>query len=204
MPVRIKICGITSVGDAQAAVGAGADALGFVFFEKSPRHLTPAQAREIIATLPPLVLRVGVFVNPAVELVQQARAAGIQVLQFHGEESPDFCRQQPVPVIKGFRLQDEFSLLGCREFTGLPWLLDSYVPGQPGGTGAIFNWELAIKAKASNPVILLAGGLTPDNVAEAVRRVRPYAVDVSSGVELAPGKKDAAKMRAFVAAARAA
>lgn len=204
MPVRVKICGITSATDAQAAVAAGADALGFVFFEKSPRFVTPAQAREIIATLPPLVLRVGVVVNPAAELVQQVLAAGIQVLQFHGEETPEQCRQQPVPVIKGFRLQDELSLLGCRDYTGLPWLLDSFVPGQAGGTGAVFNWELAVKAKASNPIILLAGGLTPDNVAEAVRRVRPYAVDVSSGVESAPGKKDAAKMRAFVAAARAA
>ncbi|WCJ58906.1 phosphoribosylanthranilate isomerase [Fontisphaera persica] len=204
MPVRIKICGITSAADAQAAVAAGADALGFVFYEKSPRYVTPAQAREIMAGLPPLVVRVGVMVNPAAELVQQAVQAGIQVLQFHGEETPEVCRQQAVPVIKGFRLQDELSLLGCREYTGLPWLLDSYVAGQAGGTGAVFNWELAVKAKASNPVIILAGGLTPDNVAEAVRRVRPYAVDVSSGVESAPGKKDAAKMRAFVAAVRAA
>jgi phosphoribosylanthranilate isomerase len=204
MAVRVKICGITSEADAQAAVTAGADALGFVFYEQSPRHVTPARAAEIMAALPPFVTRVGVFVNPTVDLVRAAVGAGIQVLQLHGEESPDFCRQQTVPVIKGFRLRDELSLLTCRDYQGLPWLLDSYVAGQPGGTGAVFNWDLALKAKASNPLILLAGGLTPDNVAEAIRRVRPYAVDVSSGVETAPGKKDGARMRAFVAAARAA
>ncbi|MCX8157450.1 MAG: phosphoribosylanthranilate isomerase [Verrucomicrobiae bacterium] len=204
MPLRIKICGITSAADAQAAVAAGADALGFVFYEKSPRYVTPAQARDIVAALPPFVVRVGVLVNPAAELVQEVLAAGMQVLQFHGDETLEQCRQQPVPVIKGFRLQDELSLLTCRDYTGLPWLLDSYVAGQAGGTGAVFNWELAVKAKASNPLIILAGGLTPDNVAEAIRRVRPYAVDVSSGVEAAPGRKDAAKLRAFVAAARAA
>lgn len=204
MPIRVKICGITSEGDAQAAVAAGADALGFVFYEKSPRYVTPAQARGIMATLPPFTLRVGVLVNPSVELVKEVLEAGIQVLQFHGEESPEICRAQRVPVIKGFRLQDELSLLSCRDYHGLPWLLDSYVAGQPGGTGAAFNWDLAVKAKASNATIILAGGLTPDNVAEAIRRVRPYAVDVSSGVETAPGKKDAAKMKALVAAARAA
>jgi len=204
MPVRVKICGITSEADALAAAAAGADAVGFVFYEKSPRHVTPAAARSIIAALPPLITRVGVFVNPEEGLVREAVAAGIQVLQFHGEESPEFCRQQNVPVIKGFRLKDELSLLSCRDYQGLPWLLDSFVAGQAGGTGAVFNWDLALKAKASNPLIILAGGLTSDNVAEAIRRVRPYAVDVSSGVESAPGKKDAAKMRAFVAAVRAA
>lgn len=204
MPIRVKICGITSEADALAAAAAGADAVGFVFYEKSPRYVTPSAARSIMAALPPLVIRVGVFVNPEEGLVREAVAAGIQVLQLHGEESPEFCRHQNVPVIKGFRLKDELSLLSCRDYQGLPWLLDSFVAGQAGGTGAVFNWDLALKAKSSNPVIVLAGGLTPDNVAEAIRRVRPYAVDVSSGVESAPGKKDAAKMRAFVAAARAA
>lgn len=204
MSVRVKICGITSVADARAALEAGADALGFVFYEASPRHVTLETAREIIAALPPFAARVGVFVNPAEDLVRQALACGLDTLQFHGEEPPEFCGRFGIRAIKGFRLQDDVALLTCMDYKGFPWLLDSFVPGQPGGTGAVFNWELAVKAKKSNPTIILAGGLTPANVAEAVRKVRPYAVDVSSGVESAPGKKDLAKLRAFIAAAKVA
>jgi phosphoribosylanthranilate isomerase len=205
MPIRVKICGITNGQDAQAAVAAGADALGFVFSEKSPRYLTPEQAGEIIRTLPPFVARVGVFVNPAPALVQAAMAQGVDTLQFHGEEPADFCRSfAGARVIKAFRLQDEISLLACMDYKGLPWLLDSHVAGVAGGTGEIFNWDLAVKAKQSNPVILLAGGLTLKNVADAIHKVHPFAVDVSSGVEISPGKKDAAKIRAFMAAVRTA
>jgi phosphoribosylanthranilate isomerase len=204
MSVRVKICGITNAPDARAALEAGADALGFVFSESSPRNVPLNTAREIISQLPPFAARVGVFFNPAEELVRQAITCGLDTLQFHGEESPEFCGRFGLRAIKGFRLQDDVSLLTCMDYKAFPWLLDSYVPGQPGGTGAVFNWELAVKAKKSNPAIILAGGLTPANVAEAVHKVRPYAVDVSSGVESAPGKKDLAKLRAFIAAAKVA
>lgn len=202
--VRVKICGLTSLADAQAAVAAGADALGFMFYSQSPRCITPAAAREIIAQLPPLIARVGVFVNPTPEAVRDAIACGVDTLQFHGEEPLEFCRQFAQPVIKALRLRDADSLQACLPYRGLPWLLDSYVPGLRGGTGARFNWDLAVAARKENPCIILAGGLTPDNVAEAVRQVHPFAVDVSSGVELSPGRKDPAKVRAFVAAAKGA
>jgi len=204
MNVRVKVCGITSLADARAALEAGADALGFMFWEGSPRNIALGAAREIIAQLPPLASRVGVFVNPAEDLVRQAITCGLDVLQFHGEEPPDFCGRFGLRAIKAFRLQDDVSLLACMDYKAFPWLLDSYVPGQPGGTGAVFNWELAVKAKKSNAAIILAGGLTPANVAEAVHKVKPYAVDVSSGVEASPGKKDPAKMRAFITAAKVA
>ncbi len=203
MDVRVKICGITSQADAQAAVQAGADALGFMFYEKSPRFLTAAAAAEIIATLPPFVARVGVFVDPTEERVgHTAMACNLSTIQLHGEESPEFCARLALPVIKAFRILDAASLKPLAAYRTAGWLLDSYVAGQPGGTGRHFNWDLALQAKQSGRPIILAGGLTPENVAEAVRRVQPFAVDVSSGVESAPGRKDAALTRAFVVAVR--
>jgi phosphoribosylanthranilate isomerase len=203
MSVRVKICGITHVEDALAAVDAGADALGFMFVEASPRRVTYEQAAEIIRKLPPFVARVGVFVNPSPDQVQTAIAeTGIDTLQFHGEEKPEFCRQFEMRVIKAFRVRDAESLKPLADFRSETWLLDSFVEGKHGGTGAVFNWDLASQAVKQGGRVILAGGLTPENVAEAVRRVRPYALDVSSGVELTPCRKDAAKVRAFIAAAK--
>jgi phosphoribosylanthranilate isomerase len=227
MIVRIKVCGITSVTDALAAVEAGADALGFMFYEQSARFVSPSLAAEIIRHLPPQVTRVGVFVGAAeAEVRRAAEACGLDTLQFHGDESPAFCARFAVgesPEVlrtevrvpaaatpSGYRVIRAFRILNADSLAALPayrcgaWLLDSYVPGQRGGTGAKFNWELAVQAKQAGAPVILAGGLTPDNVAAAVRQVRPYGVDVSSGVESAPGRKDPARLRAFVRAARGA
>ena len=202
MSVRVKICGLTSLEDALGAMNAGADALGFMFYEGSPRHLTLAQAREILVHLPPFVTRVGVFVNPSAAQVREAIACGLDALQFHGEEPSEFCRQFGRRWLKAFRVRDAASLELCRPYAGMPWLLDSYVPGQRGGTGATFNWEIAAQAARENPQIILAGGLTPDNIAAALKQVRPYAVDASSGVESAPSKKEPEKVCAFIRAAK--
>lgn len=203
--MRVKICGITTLPDAIAAVRAGADALGFMFYEQSSRRLSIEAAAAIARELPPFVAKVGVFVDPARESVKEAIAkCHLSAVQLHGTESPDFCCSLDAAVIKAFRMQGPASLDQLVNYPTSAWLLDSYVPNQPGGTGERFNWELAVKAKAFGRPIVLAGGLTPENVASAVEQVQPYGVDVSSGVESAPGKKDAGKMRAFVAAAKCA
>lgn len=205
MSVKVKICGITNVEDAQTAVAAGADLLGFVFYEGSPRHVTIEQAAAITRVVPPYVVRVGLFVNAAEELVSDATTAcGLQLLQFHGDEKPEYCRQFPAMSMKAFRVKDAETIRQLPEFPTDAWLLDAFVPGQLGGTGHSFNWDLAIDAVKLGRPVFLAGGLTPENVAEAVRKVRPFGVDVSSGVESAPGKKDPAKVRAFIQAAKAA
>jgi len=203
MMTRVKICGITSEADALAAVEAGADALGFMFYEASARFIAAREAAAILGALPPFVVRVGVFVNATEERVREvAEECGLDALQFHGDETPEFCARFAGRVIKAFRVRDEESLKGLSAYPVGAWLLDSYVPDQRGGTGALFNWDLALEAKTAGRPVILAGGLTPENVAEAVRRVQPYAVDVSSGVESSPGRKDPAKMRAFIQAVR--
>ncbi len=203
MNVRVKICGITRREDALAAVAAGADALGFMFYAPSPRAMTVSAAAEICRLLPPFVAKVGVFVDATEEFIREtARECRLDTLQFHGRETPEFCGRFALPVIKAFRVRGPESLTGLREYPTAAWLLDSFVPGQPGGTGARFNWALAAQAAQYGRPILLAGGLTPGNVAEAIRQTQPYAVDVSSGVESAPGRKDLAKVGAFVAAVR--
>jgi len=203
--VKVKICGITNRDDALAAVEAGADALGFVFYEKSPRFITVSAAAGIIRQLPLAVLKVGVFVNAPKQAVHDAIAAcGLTLLQFHGDEPPDYCLQFKVRTMKAFRIRDAESLRELPQYKTNFWLLDAYTPDKPGGTGEKFNWDLAVEAQKLGRPIFLAGGLTPENVAEAVQRVRPYGVDVSSGVESAPGRKDHAKVRAFIRAARAA
>jgi phosphoribosylanthranilate isomerase len=205
MSVKVKICGITNLDDALAAVEAGTDALGFMFCESSPRNVSLTTAADIIRRLPPFIARVGVFVNPAGELVKSAIAScGVDTLQFHGEETPEFCRRFGLKTIKAFRMQGKETLGGVREYATDAWLLDSFVAGVRGGTGATFHWELAVEAKKLGRPIILAGGLTPKNVAEAVQQVRPYAVDVSSGVESSPGKKDHGKVREFIVAATSA
>ena len=203
--VKVKICGLTSAADAQAAVEAGADALGLMFYAGSPRHVSIQAARSIAAALPPHIIRVGVFLDPDPSGVFAAiEACGLNLLQFHGAETAEFCAQFGIMTLKAFRLRDAASLLPMAGFQADAFLLDSYVPEKPGGTGETFNWDLALRARNFGKPIFLAGGLTPQNAAQAVRKVQPFAVDVFSGVEQSPGKKDAQKMRDFVAAVRAA
>ena len=205
MSVKVKICGITNVADALAAAGAGADMIGLMFYEGSPRHVTIATAAEISRALPPFVLRVGVFVNPEEALVTRAIAdCNLSLLQFHGDETSEFCTQFGLMSVKALRVRDAESLLSLENFQTDAFLLDAHSKSGLGGTGEKFNWDLAVAAQKFGKPIFLAGGLTPENVADAVRQVRPFAVDVSSGVESAPGKKDTAKVRAFIAAAKAA
>ncbi len=206
MIMRVKICGITNHEDAKAALDAGADALGFVFYDKSPRAVPPAVARTIIAGLPPFVLTVGVFVNEDAKVVRDVMDhCGLVLAQLHGDETPAYCEGLGRPVLKAIRVKDRGSFLALAEFQGRAgvrgFLIDAFSNEAYGGTGRLSNWALAAEA-AKVASIVLAGGLTPDNVADAVRAVRPYGVDVSSGVESAPGKKDPAKIAAFIRAAR--
>ena len=203
MSTRVKICGITNLADAQVAADAGADALGFVFYEKSPRFVSMKTAVEISRALPPFIVRVGVFVNPSEELILKAVAeCGLTLLQFHGDEPPEFCAQFGLMSMKAFRIRDAGSLKDLPKYKTDAWLLDAYSSDTLGGTGGVFNWDLAVEAQKTSRPIFLAGGLTPGNVAEAIRKVRPFGVDVSSGVESSPGKKDHAKVRAFISAAK--
>jgi phosphoribosylanthranilate isomerase len=203
LPVLVKICGFTRAEDALAAVALGADALGFNFWPRSKRYLAPASAREIIARLPPATRTVGVFVDPTRdELLAAIAASGVREVQLHGDEPPALCLGLPVPVVKAIRVKDAHSLAALASYEVSGFLLDSATPGY-GGSGATFDWSLAAEAAADLPV-WLAGGLTPESVAEAVRTVRPLGVDVASGVESAPGVKDPEKMRRFIEAAKGA
>ncbi len=208
---RVKICGITNLEDARVAIEAGADFLGFVLYPGSPRYVTSNQVREIVTQISDLralvsdLSLVGVFVDQSPEAVAQImRFCGLDYAQLHGAESPEMVAElmdAGFGVIKAFRVRDGASLAEMRRYRATAYLLDAYVPGQPGGTGQAFDWELAVQAKGYGRVIV-AGGLTPDNVTQAVGRVRPWAVDVSSGVEAAPGHKDHDKVRRFITAAR--
>jgi phosphoribosylanthranilate isomerase len=203
MPTRIKICGITRVEDALAACAAGADALGFVFHGPSPRNIEPQAAREIIARIPPFVSAVGLFVDcEAGDVERVAMRVPLDVLQFHGDETPQFCERFGRPYIKAVRMRPEVDLLECaRRFVNARGLLlDAYVSGTHGGTGTRFDWHL-VPADLPLPIVL-SGGLTAQNVEAAVRGVRPWAVDVSSGVEAAKGIKDPQRMREFIAGVR--
>lgn len=196
---RIKICGITSAIDAQQAVDAGADAIGLVFYEPSPRAVDVEQAKSIVAKLPPFISVVALFVNPEVKVVQQVlNEVRIDLLQFHGDEENDFCSQFQRPFIKAIRVrQAQDVVASCLRFTNaLAILLDSYKPGVPGGTGETFDWSM-IPKNHIKPLIL-AGGLTPENVADAVIDIQPFAVDVSGGVEKAKGIKDHEKINEFI------
>ncbi len=205
MSVTVKICGITSEADALAAAEAGADAIGLIFYEGSPRHVTLEQAKAISAALPQHVMRVGVFVNAEEAFVHQALTeCMLNILQFHGDETPEECSRYPVMTLKAFRVQGEETLAELEAYPSAGYLLDAYVKDALGGTGATFNWDLAVRAQEFGKPIFLAGGLTPENVVEAVRKVQPFGVDVSSGVESEPGRKDAEQMRTFVAAAKGA
>jgi len=208
---RVKICGITNTEDALVAAEAGADLLGFIFYPPSPRSVTPGQAHRIIETLRvslspcPRVSFVGVFVDEDPDSVRQIVArCGLDYAQFHGAEPPEMVRalmDEGIGVIKGFRVRNGTSLAELGRYQPTVYLLDAYVPGQPGGTGQTFDWQLAVQAKEYGP-ILLAGGLIPNNVAQAVRTVHPWGVDVASGVEAAPGRKDHEQVRRFIIAAK--
>ncbi len=203
MATAVKICGITRVADALAAARAGAHAIGLVFYPPSPRYVAPAQAREIIRALPPFITAVGLFVDaPAEEARATIRQAPVNLLQFHGAETPQYCRQFDRPYIKSVRVRAGVDLLQyARDYhDAKALLLDAYVEGLHGGSGVAFDWGL-VPHELPLPVIL-SGGLTADNVGDAVRRVRPCAVDVSSGVESAKGIKDAARIAAFIRGVR--
>jgi phosphoribosylanthranilate isomerase len=203
LTVRVKICGLTRVEDALAAVELGADALGFVF-APSPRRVSPEQARAIIRELPPLVQTVGVFVDEDPERVEYtARYCDLDLLQFHGGESPAYCRGFGRRAIKALRLRSRRELPGVSEYAGAAGalLLDTLVPGQQGGTGRTFDWDLALEA-ARYGRIIVAGGLNPENVAAAISAAKPYGVDASSGLEREPGIKDHGKMARFIERAR--
>ena len=201
MTTRVKICGITDLADALDAIAAGASALGFVFYKPSPRYVSPQLAADIIRQLPPFVTTVGLFVNASqAEVIQVLEQTGIDLLQFHGDEPEVFCRGFARPYIKAFRVRPGLDVM--QQVALYPSargvLLDAYRPGVPGGTGEVFDWALIPAALA--PQVILAGGLNADNVAEAISQVTPYAVDVSGGVEAAPGRKDRARINAFMAA----
>jgi phosphoribosylanthranilate isomerase len=194
--VRVKVCGITNYQDASMAVELGADALGFIF-APSPRGIAPEEARGIIRAIPPFVQAVGVFVDEdPVTIRRIVHLCGLDLVQLHGDESPDFCRELMPNAIKAFRLKDESSLLVIRPYRGgvRAILLDTYVEGKKGGTGRAFDWNLAIKAKGFQIPTILSGGLNPDNIAEAISLVKPFGVDVNSGIESSPGKKSPALM----------
>ncbi|MEA5115433.1 MAG: phosphoribosylanthranilate isomerase [Geobacteraceae bacterium] len=200
--VKVKICGITNEDDALQAVDAGADALGFVFYNLSPRCITFEAAERIIRRLPPFVAAVGVFVNnPATFIASAVERSGIGIVQLHGDESPAFCSGLRHKVVKAFRVRDITSLDAIRNYPVSGYLLDAYVPGAYGGTGLTFNWETARLAKQYGPIIL-AGGLNPTNVLKAVETVEPYGIDVSSGVEASPGKKDHARVTELIRRAK--
>lgn len=202
---RIKICGITTPEDARAAIGCGADAIGLVFYPKSPRAVSLQQASEIAAVVPPFVSLVALFVNePAEQIERILNAVPVDLLQFHGDEAPEYCQNFDRPWIKALRVKPGMDIrAACAPYsTARGVLLDSWQEGIPGGTGKTFDWQLA--AQALPLPVVLAGGLHADNVATAIAELRPAAVDVSGGVESAPGKKDTGKIRQFIAAVRTA
>lgn len=198
MPVRVKVCGITRLEDAQAAVREGAAALGFVLYEPSPRYIAPAQVAKIIETLPPFVTTTALFVNESAEAVAAiAEQTQVDLLQFHGDESAAFCDSFDRPYIKAIRMRPNVDLLAETEIfsSARALLLDAYKPGVPGGTGEAFNWdEIPLELRQN---IILAGGLTPENISQAIKQVAPYAVDVSGGVEASKGVKDPNKLARF-------
>ncbi len=204
--MKVKICGITNDSDAKAAVEAGCDALGFVFHRASPRYVEPQVVKAIVAGLPPFIVSVGVFVNEEAKVVRDVMdVCGLDLSQLHGEESASYCETLGRPVLKAIRLRDRGSLLALAEYRGRAnvrgFVVDAFSDRAYGGTGQTVDWSLA-KEAAQACCLLLAGGLTPENVGDAVRTVRPYGVDVSSGVERSPGQKDHEKIRSFIRAAR--
>ena len=198
--VKIKICGITNIEDAQKAVSLGADAIGFVF-ANSPRKIKPDRAKSIIENLKKRVLSVGVFVNePLDNVLKIQQQCSLDAVQLHGDETPEYCsRLKKIKVIKAFRIKDESSLSPIPLYKDVfAYLLDTFSEKSYGGTGKTFNWNLALKAKNFEKPIILSGGLAPDNIKEAIKAVRPYGIDISSSIEIKPGKKDHKLMREII------
>ena len=198
---RVKVCGITNPEDAFCAVRLGTAALGFVFYEKSPRFIPPVKAGEIIKRLPPFITKVGVFVNAGADYLREAKAvAGFDVYQFHGDETPEFCTAFAEDYIKAIRVKDAGSLDAVELYDTDAFLFDAYSPDAYGGTGENFSWDVLTRRRLGDKFVILSGGLNSDNVRDAIRAVGPYAVDVSSGVESAPGIKDHLKLERFMEA----
>ena len=211
MRTKIKICGVTNVADANLVASLGADYLGLNFYKESPRKVSVKMAKDVAAMLPPFTIPVGVFVDEVIEeLVKTVKKSGVKMVQLHGSESPEYCRlvkeKTALPVIKAFRVVDESAIDNILSYSDSCdyYLFDAYVEGQPGGTGEVFNWDLVTTMKLKGLVkpFFLAGGLTPENVEQAIEKVEPFAVDVASGVERLPSRKDFDKMKVFVRNAR--
>lgn len=201
---RIKICGIRRLEDALAAIEFGADALGFNFYARSPRYISVRQASRIISALPPFITKVGVVVDfgSVRDVARLKDAVGLDAIQLHGNENPDFARKlHSFPIIKAFRVGEDFDVKEICNFPAAALLLDGFAPGKRGGTGKTFDWKIARQAGRGRRIIL-SGGLTASNVGSAIEQARPYAVDVASGVESSEGKKDFRKMRLFIATVR--
>jgi phosphoribosylanthranilate isomerase len=201
--INVKICGITNISDARVAVESGADALGFNFYPKSKRYVLAEKAREIIQKLPGEVTRVGVFVNQEIwEVKEIARFCDLNLIQLHGDESPQYCSQFPTSsLIKAVSPRTEKDIFKLKDYPVRAILVDAYEPGCFGGTGKISDWKLAIRIKETHPLIL-AGGLNAENIRQAIEAVRPHAVDINSGVEISPGRKDHDKMREIIGIVR--
>jgi phosphoribosylanthranilate isomerase len=200
---QVKICGMTNIDDARVAVEAGVDMIGLIFYPPSPRYVTPAQARVIVASLPASVPAIGVFVNEDVETVARiARDSGVQMVQLHGEETPELCQQLSWPVVKTFRFTAQVQPEMMRQYAVAAYLIEGFHADLYGGGGVRADWQ-RVATLHQYGRIMLAGGLTPENVRESIRVVQPYAVDVCSGVEASPGRKDWARIRAFVQCAKA-
>lgn len=199
----VKICGLTTLEDTLAAIDFGADYLGFNFYAQSPRYLSYEKAKRIFEEIPPNIPKVGVFVNEEYEnIVDLSQLLGLDYLQFHGDESPEFCNQMGYPWWKAIRLENDADLEKITQYESECILIDAFVRGQYGGTGEKPDWDLAKRVKNMGKKIFLAGGLNPENVALAIATVQPYAVDVASGVESKPGKKDLKKMEDFISKAK--
>ena len=200
---RLKVCGITNLEDALVSVESGADALGFVFYAGSKRYIDPVRAGEIISQLPPFIIKVGVFVNESIsDLLEAQRVAGFDTFQLHGDETAEYCSNLGRPYIKAFRVKSEIDKNYINSFNTRSVLFDTYSDKDFGGTGKIFDWEIMENAGLSDKFVILSGGLEVSNVGRAIKKVRPYAVDVSSGVEKSPGLKDHNKLKAFAEAVR--
>jgi phosphoribosylanthranilate isomerase len=201
---KVKICGITNLADAQASISAGCDAIGFVFYRKSPRYIPPLEARDIIKHLPAKIPKIGVFVNAREKSIKRiAGQCGLAILQFHGNESPEFCNRFPgYKIIKAFRVGNSLDVKKISEYHVFAYLFDTYSGTQAGGTGRKFNWKLMEHLHGIKTTVFLSGGLNEKNVSQAVKSVRPGWVDACSSLEIAPGRKDHDKIRRFVRAAK--
>jgi phosphoribosylanthranilate isomerase len=202
--VRVKICGITDLEDAFNAIEAGCDALGFVFYRKSPRYITPDKANQITRHVPPHIAKIGVFVNAKEKTIRDiSKLCNLDMLQFHGEESPEFCeRFKDYKIIKAFRIKNKINLKKILNYQTFAYLFDTFVKSKIGGTGRKFNWALIRHLGGFHKPIFLSGGLNAENVGEAIKKVHPEWVDVSTSVEISPGKKDYKKVKGFIKAVR--